>query len=419
MPTVQVSLSVCAGVLLTLLAVSGSLNQNITQRIQKQLSVFTVVKFPNTACASSTTGRNGSCYTASECSAKGGSTSGSCASSFGVCCVFEKSCGGGSISENSTYFTSSALTKGSSCGLTVCKASSDVCQLRLDFETFVLANPVTITTITITTTLAATRQGTCDTDSFSVTVPGGKSPPAICGVNTGQHMYVPASSQCNNLNANIGSASTATTSAFTVKVTQVPCSSKTKAPNGCLQYFTEDTGTIETFNYNSAAGHLLVNQDYSSCVRAGRTYCAICYYSSSFRLSVPNAIAAIGSFGVDTNCGTANIIAYANAGSYDHILIPGGQCHPSTGLLTNLLNDKYCGTQLNCLTAAPDVTTAATAGTVCTNQRPFKISVKSDDREYLNPATASEGNVVGGLNNNLGFSLSYYMQTTCLTRPSG
>ena len=117
---------------------------------------------------------------------------------------------------------------------------------------------------------------------------------------------------------------------------------------------------------------------------------------------------------MDTNCGTANIIAYANAGSYDHILIPGGQCHPSTGLTTNLLNDKYCGTQLNCLTAVPAATTAATAGTVCTNQRPFKISVKSDDREYLNPATASEGNVVGGLNNNLGFSLSKYYYSVFL-----
>jgi len=401
--------------LLLPLWVVGLTNNTDNHRAEKALSVFTVVKFPNTACASGTSGRNGSCYTASECAAKGGSSSGSCASSFGVCCVFEKSCGGGSISENCTYFTSSALNKGGSCGLTICKSDADVCQLRLDFETFVLNNPVTSTAITITTTLNANRIGSCDTDSFGVTVPGGKSPPQICGTNTGQHMYIPASDQCNVLNANIGSSSTATTSAFTIKVTQIECSSKTKAPNGCLQYFTEDTGTIETFNYNSAAGVLLVNQDYSSCVRTGRTYCAICYYSSSFKLSVPNAIAAIGSFGVDTNCGTASTTAYANAGGYDHVVIPGGQCAPATGGATNLLNDKYCGTQLNCLTAVPAVTTAATAGTVCSNQRPFKISVKSDDREYHNPTALSEA-VTG---RNVGFSLSYYMQTTCLTRPNG
>merc|ERR550519_2369507 len=401
--------------LLLPLWVVGLTNNTDNHRAKKTLSIFTVVKFPNTACSSSTSGRNGTCYTASECAAKGGSSSGSCASSFGVCCVFEKTCGAGSISENCTYFTSSALNKGGSCDLTVCKSASDVCQLRLDFETFVLNNPVTATAVTITTTVNANRVGSCDTDSFGVTVPGGKSPPQICGTNTGQHMYIPASDQCNVLNANIGSASTATTSAFTIKVTQIECNSKTKAPNGCLQYFTEDTGTIETFNYNSAAGVLLVNQDYSSCVRTGRTYCAICYYSSSFKLSVPNAIAAIGSFGVDTNCGTASTTAYANAGSYDHVVIPGGQCAPATGGATNLLNDKYCGTQLNCLTAVPAVTTAATAGTVCSNQRPFKISVKSDDREYHNPTALSES-VVG---NNVGFSLSYYMQTTCLSRPSG
>ena len=32
---------------------------------------------------------------------------------------------------------------------------------------------------------SANRVGNCDTDLFSVTVPGGKSPPSICGVNTG------------------------------------------------------------------------------------------------------------------------------------------------------------------------------------------------------------------------------------------
>merc|ERR1719325_446242 len=115
-------------------------NSTNTERSRKQLSVFTVVKFPNDVCVSSTSGRNGTCYTSSECSSKGGSSSGSCASSFGVCCVFEKTCGGGSVAENCTYFTSSSRTAGASCSLTICKCSSDVCQLRLDFETFTLAH---------------------------------------------------------------------------------------------------------------------------------------------------------------------------------------------------------------------------------------------------------------------------------------
>ena len=119
--------------------------------------------------------------------------------------------------------------------------------------------------------------------------------------------------------------------------------------------------------------------------------------------------------GVDTNCGAEYAAVGADGGGYDHVIIPGGQCAPATGGTTNLLNDKYCGTQLNCLTAAPAVTTAATAGTVCSNQRPFKISVKSDDREYHNPTALSESVAP----NNAGFALSYYMQTSCLDRPGG
>merc|ERR550532_2007261 len=184
-------------------------------RTEKQLSVFTVVKFPNEVCLSSTSGRNGTCYTQSECAAKGGSSSGSCASSFGVCCVFEKSCGDGTVSENCTYFTSASRTAGSSCTLTICKQGSDVCQLRLDFESFTLSNPITATAVTVGRML--NRMGTCETDFFSVSVPGGHAPPLICGENSGMHMYVPAADSCNALSSFFGSGTTTTTSAFTIK----------------------------------------------------------------------------------------------------------------------------------------------------------------------------------------------------------
>ena len=86
---------------------------------------------------------------------------------------------------------------------------------------------------------------------------------------------------------------------------QVLCSSKLKAPQGCLQYFTGTTGTITTYNYQSGAGVLLVNQDYSICVRSERTYCAVCYWSTAFKMSVPGA--ADGNKGVDTRCGSPGI----------------------------------------------------------------------------------------------------------------
>jgi len=394
--------------------------QEIDPRVKKGMGVFKVIKFPNIACSSSNPERNGTCYTASECTAKGGSISGSCANGFGVCCIFEKNCGDGSIAENCTYFTSASLTTGSSCSLTVCKCSSDVCQLRLDFETFVLNDPVTPTDITVGTAGApgaATRQGNCDTDSFGVTVPGGKAPPIICGTNTGQHMYIPASETgCNTLTSNIGAASTAKTSAFTIKVTQIECKSKRLAPSGCLQYFTQDAGEIQTFNYNNGAGIHLANQDYNSCIRANRQYCAICYYTptatTGFALSVPNGAAGAV---LDTNCGAPELLGFAEGGAYDHITIPGGQCDSPDAagavVTDNFLHDRYCGTQLGCGTTAAG--NAQTPGTVCTNQKPFKIGVYTDGLEYNNPA--ANGEAVPP--RNIGFSIKYFMKTSCLTRP--
>merc|ERR1712110_92732 len=60
-----------------------------SDREGKVLPVFQVVKFPNDVCSG--TSRNGTCYTAEECSVKGGTTDGSCAAGFGVCCLFSLS----------------------------------------------------------------------------------------------------------------------------------------------------------------------------------------------------------------------------------------------------------------------------------------------------------------------------------------
>lgn len=50
------------------------------------ISLFSLVRFSNSPCTTST-GYNGTCFTSAECSTKGGTGYGSCASGFGVCCV--------------------------------------------------------------------------------------------------------------------------------------------------------------------------------------------------------------------------------------------------------------------------------------------------------------------------------------------
>ena len=75
---------------------------------------------------------NGTCYTQAECSALGGSASGTCASSFGVCCVFSIACGGSTSANNSYAIISSYSTSTDKdpCTYTFCKTDSDVCKLR-------------------------------------------------------------------------------------------------------------------------------------------------------------------------------------------------------------------------------------------------------------------------------------------------
>ena len=45
-----------------------------------------MVRFPNSVCAGNN-GYNGTCYSAEECSSRGGSSGGSCANGYGVCCT--------------------------------------------------------------------------------------------------------------------------------------------------------------------------------------------------------------------------------------------------------------------------------------------------------------------------------------------
>merc|ERR1711899_651810 len=144
------------------------------EREGKVLPIFQVVKFPNDICSRSS--YNGTCYTAEECSSKGGTNEGSCASGFGVCCTFTLSCGDSS-SQNQTYLVQSSVTSLTSpCTYSICKCSTNICRIRFDFTTFVLATAVAGTTVSAANTAARSQIGNalgdCLTDQFSITSPG-------------------------------------------------------------------------------------------------------------------------------------------------------------------------------------------------------------------------------------------------------
>merc|ERR1712029_187598 len=187
----------------------------------------------------------GTCYTASECTAKGGQERGPCASSFGVCCVsVVDPCGNSKIALNNSYIVNRGFP-GDVSTYTIAKAASDIVQFRLDFQTFEISNPM---------------MGSCDNDTITISgadpVTMKNFPSNLCGVLTGSHVYISVK-DVEEVTITI-TLSSLSTQKWNILVRQFD-STQTEylAPRGCLQYYREDAGMLETFNYNGGNGELL------------------------------------------------------------------------------------------------------------------------------------------------------------------
>jgi len=359
-----------SGLLLTIVT-SFLLSDSVqpSSREQKLLNVFTIVNFPNSAC-NTTDNTYGVCYTSTECSALGGSNAGSCASGFGVCCSLSGNCGG-STTLNNTYFSSSSADT-SPCKFTVCKCSTDICQIKLNFDTFSIDQPNSSTS-----TDDKTPKTQCTDSQFTAASSGSNSANTICGTNTGYHMYLEASESCNTLEFTWTST---TSKSWKIHIMQIPCDAEWKAPAGCTQYFTGTTGTVYSYNYQSSLH--IANQNYQNCIRTEEGYCSISYAAIAFSVSsTPPVTTSL----VDTAC------------TMDYVLIPQGST--TTTSIASL--SRYCGVFLN-----PAAATAANAAVV-TQAQPFQIGVVFDATEVSNPAAT--GVELG----TIGFAIGYTQSTTC------
>jgi len=269
------------------------------------LPLFAVVQFQNTDCTAvsgtTATGNLGKCQSKSECTSFGGVAQGNCASGFGVCCVLTIAAAGGIVSRNSTYIaspdfspsTNTGTAKAGNSKYTVNYVSTGICQLRLDFQTFV--------------TVAGT-------DSFTTTGPTGVNPPVISGTNTGYHMYVETqqSTTATTLDMNLGAGDT-TARRWNIRVDQIECTNPTKAPSGCTQYFTTLTGTITSYNYVTApgggptAGNELTNQQMTACVRDGAGICTVQYKATNSAIS-SFVVGGTGAISSTTTCATGALL---------------------------------------------------------------------------------------------------------------
>jgi len=315
-------------ILLVGVSITYGLEETEADRNEKLISTFQIVRFPNDMCVG-TNSRNGTCYTSAECSDKSGTSSGSCADGFGVCCTFVINTCGSSSSENNTYWTSpTTITEGDSCDLTICPMSSDICQIRLDLTTFVITGPSIASLSQVrraggmaTGALADTAgvlhgsnyATNCLHDTFSVSgVSPSASPPQICGTNTGHHLYVEANvNDCNRLRFSLGDDITTTyfitntrgtiseaTRSWDISVQQIECTSLTLPPVGCTQYFWgSGVATLQSFNWRSSpsatptafAGVHLAQQHQRFCIRRERGNCVGCFMGAVIDFQVSGA----------------------------------------------------------------------------------------------------------------------------------
>merc|ERR1712038_824383 len=418
--TMRVLTAISVALLVTVCVADPIAEQDVTERDGKALPVFQVVKFPNDVCKGST--RNGTCYTAEECSTKGGASDGSCASGFGVCCMFALSCGG-SAPENQTYLIQSSVTSLTSpCTYTICPCSTNICRIRYDFETFVLANQVAGTTVhgavSITTRIEAI--GDCTTDQFSISgLAGGGTggSPVICGTNTGYHMIVdsaPGDTTCQKAQFNIG-GSTSTSRTWSIRVTQYACGDYDSSGwPGCLQYYTATANTIQNFGFSPTATAVtssvthLSEQDYDICVRRASGMCYICY-SPTITPGTPAVIVQV-SFGVSLSDVAASKSDVGTTCIHDYLEIPGGNTAAisAIAIAAAINTNRYCGRFFNSV----DAQTAS--ATVCTRNQPFRVGVKFDGNEIHTAATASmaqlgeQSQFPGGIT---GFKLTYFQRS--------
>ncbi|KAJ9595502.1 hypothetical protein L9F63_013324, partial [Diploptera punctata] len=251
----------------------GDIAKNLVQKkLSKFLSLFTIIRFPNDPCVTSS-GLNGTCYHQLECKSLGGISSGSCARGYGVCCYFESTCGA-ITKQNCSYFVNpgfpAPVTDVLACILTLQKSDPAVSQIRLDFFDFEILGPT---------------NGTCIEDQFIVTGQNANSiAPIICGSNTGQHMYVDMDNTNGPLRLNMLIMGGNLPRSFRIKITQIKKGSPLEAPKNCLQYYRGSQGTIESFNYQIPTDSTLPtrpgymnNLNYAICIRKEPGYCTITY----------------------------------------------------------------------------------------------------------------------------------------------
>lgn len=412
----------------------------LDDRTSKHFSLFSVVTFQNTECTSETSvsggATQGTCYTSTECSDKGGTHSGNCASGFGVCCIFLNTGGVTStITENRTRLRNSEFpstataTAATTIVYTINKMATDICQLRLDFTTFVINGPgntrENIASGLGTHCVDTLRVLTTDVATWTSSQSG-----TLCGALTGEHLYVDLTNTATDAaTITLVTAATATVTpaiaqrTWDIKTSQIECFASYRAPNGCQRYFMEDYGKIISYNFHRVTGAPaplagqqnsgieLPLQRINTCIRRSKNMCCVeykvCAAYDGIALADVTQTATNGDegqtgvwntgFSIDLSLFPFEVSAIqSNMGlvdsqcTGDYVEIPSSwsaSCGAGTSSARGSINTRFCGARFG---AQPHDARAITASTpVCDCSEPFIVRHSSDD--------ANDSGGIGGL----------------------
>lgn len=401
------------------------------ERREKHFSLFSVVTFKNDECSSESTlaggTQIGTCYSTTECSDKNGMKSGNCASGFGVCCVFlETSQATATISQNRTIIRNSeypayaTTTSAIDISYTLKKMSTDICQIRLDFHSFVIAGPINSKEQIVGTSLATINHCTNDVVTFVQT--GGSAVPQMCGALTGEHLYLDLGADTDDTSVVKITAATTVAAAtaqriWDIQTSQIECFAPYRAPEGCHRYFTSDHGKIISMNFLSLttttlgdntqnSGLELGAQILNTCIRRSKGMCCVeyqvCTSYNSIALTETDGNDANDLKGtypqgwtIDTNTSPMTIKDTQTSGgmvdgmcSGDYVEIPSswsGSCG-ANGSGRGTINSRYCGAGFGANLHASIIVSTTVAGVttgtgntpVCDCSQPFVVRHNSD-----------------------------------------
>jgi len=330
-------------------------------RDKRLFSLFAVVTFPNDECTTVTDSTmKGTCLSSTECTDMGGTADGNCASGFGVCCMHTLYACGGTVSRNCTYIGSpsypTTYTTAGTCTYTISPVSTDICQIRMDFDYFV-------STATGTSGLC----GNNNLDKLETTGPTmgttATNFPPLCGTLTGQHIYVEqgTSTTATSLAFTLGSSTKGFT--YKIKISQIECSNLSLPPTDCAQYFTGVSGTFKSYNYPTS---MLALADYGTCFRKERGYCSISYGPNENAAGL-TVFDLEPSSGTETTACTRAYVAIPNLATTTHVY----NAIPGSGGVTGII----CGGAG--FTTSETNTNEGISGTAVQTSPPFVIQTRT------------------------------------------